>query len=114
MSHPESVRNFPYDGPPPAHGTVEMHLCMFETSFLRLCMREVRANRAFFDEAPYSSEPIMREMIHCPFPTIDLSLSLFACCQFVAHPVGGVYPKPKHYADQDETVGEVLSTQVKA
>ncbi len=25
----------------------------------------------------------------------------------------GLYPKPKHYADQDEAVGEVLSTQAK-
>lgn len=25
----------------------------------------------------------------------------------------GLYPKPKHYADQGEAVGEVLSTQVK-
>src|SRR6266568_7358029 len=25
----------------------------------------------------------------------------------------GMYPKPKHYADQDEAIGEVLSTQVK-
>jgi hypothetical protein len=25
----------------------------------------------------------------------------------------GMYPKPKQYADQDETIGEVLSTQVK-
>ena len=25
----------------------------------------------------------------------------------------GMYPKPKHYADQDEAVGEVLSTHVK-
>ena len=25
----------------------------------------------------------------------------------------GLYPKPKQYADQDETIGEVLSTQVK-
>src|SRR5438132_11855233 len=23
----------------------------------------------------------------------------------------GMYPKPKHYADQDEAIGEVLSTQ---
>ena len=25
----------------------------------------------------------------------------------------GMYPKPKHYADQDEAIGEVLSTQAK-
>jgi hypothetical protein len=25
----------------------------------------------------------------------------------------GLYPKPKHYSDQDDSVGEVLSTQVK-
>ncbi len=25
----------------------------------------------------------------------------------------GLYPKPKHYADQDEAIGEVLSTQAK-
>ena len=25
----------------------------------------------------------------------------------------GMYPKPKHYADQDEAIGEVLSTHVK-
>src|SRR5512135_3595103 len=25
----------------------------------------------------------------------------------------GMYPKPKHYADQDDAIGEVLSTQVK-
>jgi hypothetical protein len=25
----------------------------------------------------------------------------------------GMYPKPKHYADQDEAIGEVLSTQMK-
>ncbi len=25
----------------------------------------------------------------------------------------GMYPKPKHYSDQDEAIGEVLSTQVK-
>jgi hypothetical protein len=25
----------------------------------------------------------------------------------------GMYPKPKHYADQDEAIGEVVSTQVK-
>ncbi len=25
----------------------------------------------------------------------------------------GMYPKPKHYADQDDTIGTVLSTQVK-
>jgi hypothetical protein len=25
----------------------------------------------------------------------------------------GMYPKPKHYADQDEAIGEMLSTQVK-
>lgn len=25
----------------------------------------------------------------------------------------GMYPKPKHYPDQDEAIGEVLPTQLK-